>query len=312
MRITGIAAFLLSALAGLLPCAAEPVRHRDLNPASPWAAHLDVAKLGDPAIEDFLLKVSGFDRVMGLKAIFNDQLALDWRSITGVTLYGVGEKATATAIILRGNFAGARLDQLTNEEDLPVCDGIQLKRGPEWQGHSLIIAVRSDKEWVAGTSVKAVQDGLDRLAGRAEAGKAPVLTPFAAKELAASAAMFAIDMKKINGQVDFEADFTRAVQRGWFLIGSNDDLVEATVMIESTDAEGLAFLQQQLQASIGLLSSRTDLPSVWRELAGAVKIDQRGNWMTVKVAASPDQSVTFIKSLEQFFVAAPQAPEPDQ
>ena len=81
--------------------------------------------------------------------------------------------------------------------------------------------------------------------------------------------------------------------------------VEATLMIDSTDAEGLLFLQKQLQLLTVFLVSQEAAPAIWLELAGAIKVETQGNWMTLKVAASPEKATVFLKTLRPLFTKAP-------
>ena len=305
MNIKGpIIASLLIVL-GLVSGNAEPVRNRDIGPASPWAAHLDFAKLDDPALDGFLLQVAGFDRVLQLQKILKEELALEWESLEGVTLFGAGDPPGETAILVRGKLEMVDLTSLPLATGLPTSSGVKLRQGPDWQKSSLILAKPSNQELVAGTSLQAVKDSLDLLAGRKESRSTAVLTEKASNELKSAAAMFSLDMKKLNQELQFEADFTRAIQRAWFLIGSRNDLVEATLMIDSTDAEGLIFLQKQLQLLTVFLISQADAPAIWLELAGAIKVETQGNWMTLKVAASPERATLFLKTLGPLFVQTP-------
>ncbi|MEJ6579153.1 MAG: hypothetical protein QNL33_09930 [Akkermansiaceae bacterium] len=297
-------AFLLI-FSGWLPCLAEPIQHRDVSQDSPWSAHLDFNRLSDAPLEGFLLQVAGFDRILQLQTVFKQKLAVDWRSVGGVTLFGVGDRAGETAMILRGDFGGVDVTILPEDREHSSYRGLKLRRGPDWQKSPLIMARHSDQEWVAGTSLQAVKESLDLLAGQGHSRSLDGLDDEAAKELKSAAAMFSLDMKKLNGELQFEADFTRAIQRAWFLIGSRGTLVEATLMVESTDSEGLVFLQKQLQVLTTLLKSRPDSPAVWPELAGAIDVKTRGNWMTMKIATTPEQSAVFLKSLGPLFIKAP-------
>lgn|GEM_PF-5807570 len=173
---------------------------------------------------------------MQLQTVLKQKLAVDWKAVDGVTLFGAGDRASETAMVLRGNFGGVDLTNLPVDEKLPSYDGIQLREGTEWQGSPLILATPSDQEWFAGTSLEAVKESLDLLAGRQRSRSSSGLDEDAAKERNSAAAMFALDMKKLNGELQFEADFSRAIQRSWFLIGFRDDLVEATLMVESPGA----------------------------------------------------------------------------
>jgi len=308
MNSPGTTVALLLLCLGLIPCLAEPVRPGDVGSDSGWAAHLDFEKLSDDPLEGFLVQVAGFDRILQLQTVFKEKLGVDWKSVGGVTLFGAGERRRETAMVLRGDFGGVDLANFPVDETIPRYHGVSLRQGPDWQQCPLILAIHSEREWVAGTSLQAVKDSLDLLAGRVVSRSLAGLSDEAAKELKSSAAMLALDMKKLNSELQFEADFTRAIQRAWFLIGSRDDLVEATLMIESTDRDGLVFLQTQLQVLTTLLKSRPDSPAVWLELTGALEVETRGNWIMVKVAASPEKSGKFLKSLRPLFVKAPEPP----
>ncbi|YCM44797.1 hypothetical protein V2O64_02035 [Verrucomicrobiaceae bacterium 227] len=309
MNTRSVALALLLIFLGLIPGMAAPVQHRDISLESPWAAHLDVTRLSDPALEGFLLQVAGFDRVLQLQTVLKEELAIDWKSVDGVTLFGAGGQSRETAVILRGDLGGVEQARLPIVKNVPSYRGIPLRQGPVWGTNSLILARHSNQEWVAGTSLEAVKNSLDLLAGRKDSRKSGTLTKHAASELQRSAAMFALDMEKLDGELKFEADLTRAIQRGWFLIGTRDDLVEATLMIESTDTEGLLFLQKQLQMLTVFLKSREESPAVWLELLAALEVDTRGHWMTVKVAATPEKAAVFLKSLGPLFMKSPEEPD---
>ena len=304
MNTKGIAITFLLIFLSLVSCTAEPVRHQDISSTSPWAAHLDLTKLSDPPLDGFLLKVAGFDRVLQLQTVLKEKLTIDWKSVEGVTLFGAGDKLSETAIILRGDMKKIDLTSLPIAKDLPLHHGIKLRQGPDWQESSLMLARASDKAWIAGTSLQASKDSLDLLAGRKESKSSMTLPEDAANKLKSAAAMFSIDMKKLNAELQFEADFTRAIRQAWFLIGARDDLVEATVMIDSTDGEGLLFLQKNFKLLAALLMSQPETPATWLELAGAIEIETQGNWMTLKVAASPEKAAVFLKTLGPLFVKA--------
>ncbi len=309
MNTKGSAVTFLLFFWGLVPCSAKPFQHQDTSATAPWAAHLDLTKLNSPPFDGFLLQVAGFDGVLQLQAVLKEEIAIDWQSLEGVTLFGAGEHPSETAIILRGDLEKADLSRLPIANEIPPYHGVQIRRGPEWQKSPLIFAKQSNKEWVAGSSLQAVKTSMDLLADRKESGITATLTEEAKKEVQSAAAMFALDMKKLNGELQFEADFTRAIQRAWFLIGSRGDLVEATLMIDSTDAEGLLFLQKQLQLLPVLLMSKQDCPAIWLELAAAIKVETKGNWITLKVAASPEKAAAFLKSLGPLFLETPVSPD---
>jgi hypothetical protein len=305
MNTKGTAVTFLLIFFGLVPCIAEPVRHQDISTLSPWAAHLDLTKLNDPPLDGFLLQVAGFDRVLQLQKVLKEKHAIDWDSVEGVTLFGADDRLNETAIILRGDMEKIDLTSLPIAKNLPLHHGIKLRQGPDWQESSLMVARASDKAWIVGTSLQAAKDSLDLLAGRKESRSSVTLPEEAANELKSAAAMLSLDMKKLNAELQFEADFTRAIRQAWFLIGSRNDLIEATVMIHSTDGEGLLFLQKHLNLLTALLMSQPNPPATWLELAGAIEIKTRGNWMTLKVAASPKKAAVFLKNLEPLFIKAP-------
>jgi hypothetical protein len=307
MNTKGTAIAFLLIFSSLAPCNADPVRHRDISSDSLWAAHLDFTRLNDPPLNGFLHQVAGFDRILQLQRALTDQLAIDWESVGGVTLFGSGDRLDETAIILRGDSEKIDLTNLPIAENLPVYQGVSLRQGPVWQQTSLILAKPSNQELVAGSSLQAIKDSLNLLAGQKESRSEAVLPEDAANKINSAAAMLSLDMKRLNTELQFEADFTRAIQQAWFLIGSRDDLVEATIMIDSTDAEGLAFLQEQLQLLPALLSTQPNPPQVWFELAGAMEFETKGQWMTLKVAATPEKAAAFLKSLGPLFVNAPES-----
>ena len=302
MKASGTAIIYLLILIGLGPSFGAPIQDGDVGTDSSWSAHLDFERLGDAPLDGFLVQVAGFDRILQLRAIFKEKLGVDWELVNGVTLSGAGVRSGEAAMVLRGDFGRVDLTSLPLNEELPIHQGTSLRTGPDWLKKPLILATYSDTEWVAGTSLEAVKDSLDLLAGLKRPGSSNGLDDQVTHELKSSAAMFALDMKKLNGELQFEADFTRAIQRAWFLIGSRKEEVEATLMIESTDREGLVFLQKQLQILSAVLNSQSDSPSIWLELTKAIEIETRGNWLTVKVAASPEKSAAFLKSLGPLFV----------
>ncbi len=301
MNTKGTAIAFLLIFLGLISGSAEPVRHRDISSVSPWAAHLDFSRLRDSPLNGFLLQVAGFDRVLQLQTVLKEKLAIDWKSLEGVTLFGSGDRSNETAIILRGDFEKNGLTSLPIAKNLPRHHGVEFRQGPDWQQSSLILARHSDQEWVAGTSLQAAKESLDLLAGRKKSRSAAALTKGATNELKSAAAMLSLDMNQLNGQLQFEADFTRAIQQAWFLIGSRDDLVEATLMMNSTDSEGLVYLQNQFLVLTTLLKSQPSSPAGWLELAGDIEVETQGNWMTLKVAASPEKAAIFLKSLGPLF-----------
>ena len=305
MNTKGTAFTFLLIVLGLVPCIAEPVRHQDISSTSPWAAHLDFTKLSHPPLDGFLLQVAGLDRVLQLQKVLKEKHAIAWESVEGVTLFGAGDRLSETAIILRGDMEKIDLTSLPIAKNLPLHHGIKLRQGPNWQESSLMVARSSDKALIVGTSLQAAKDSLDLLAGRKKSRSSATLPADAANELKSAAAMLSLDMKKLNAELQFEADFTRAIRQAWFLIGSRDKLIEATVMIHSTDGEGLLFLQKHLNLLTALLLAQPDPPATWLELAGAIKIKTHGNWMTLKVAASPEKAAVFLKTLESLFVNAP-------
>ncbi|MFT6863163.1 MAG: hypothetical protein ACJAVK_001724 [Akkermansiaceae bacterium] len=305
MNTKGTAVTFLLTFFPLVPCTAEPVQDQDISSTSPWAAHLDFTKLSDPPLEGFLLQIAAFDRVLQLQTVLNEKLAIDWKSVEGVTLFGAGDRSSETAIILRGDIEKIDLTSLPIAKDLPLYHGTKLRQGPDWQESSLTLAKASDKAWIAGTSLQAAKESLDLLAGRKESRSSATLPEEATNALKSAAAMFSIDMKKLNPKLQFEADFTRAIRQAWFLIGSRDDQVEATIIIDSTDAEGLLFLQKHFKLLTALLMSQPETPATWLELAEALEIETHGNWMTLKVAASPEKSAIFLKTLGPLFTKAP-------
>lgn len=310
MNPKGLAITFLLIFLGLAPCFGEPFRHQDTSSTTPWAAHLDLTKLQRPPLDGFLLQVAGFDRILQLQTVLRKELAIDWQLFEGVTLFGAGDQLSETAIIIRGDLKNADLTNFPITNKIAPYHGVQLRQGPEWQKSPLIFARQSDNEWIAGTSQQTIKNSMDLIAGRMKGGSVDHLSADAAKEIEAAAAMFALDMEQLNGELEFEADFTRAIQRAWFLIGSKNDLVEATLMIDSTDAEGLLFLQKQFQLLPVLLMSKQDCPAIWLELATAIRIETKGNWMTLKVAASPKKAAEFLKSLAPLFIETPGSATP--
>lgn len=305
MKTKDTAITFLLVFLSLVPCSSEPVRHQDISSTSPWSAHLDFTKLSDPPLDGFLQQVAGFDRVLQLQSILREKHAIDWKSVLGITLFGAGDKLSETALIIRGDMEKIDLTSLPIAKNTSPHHGIKLRQGPDWQESSLMVARASDKAWIVGTSLQAAKESLDLLAGRKKSRNPVTLPEAAVNELKSAAAIFSLDMKKLNAELQFEADFTRAIRQAWFLIGSRDDLIEATVMIHSTDGEGLLFLQKHLNLLTALLMSQPNPPTTWLELAGAIEIETRGNWMTLKIAASPEKAVVFLKTLEPLFVNAP-------
>ena len=287
---------------------AEPVRQADLNAASPWAAHLDVAKLQDSPLGAFLLKTAGFDRVLELENAMKEQLSLDLNAIESVTLFGSGEQGRETAILLRGKFGEMDLSALPIAKDAPAHHGIRIHEGPRWQQSSFFLARRSETELVTGTSLPAVRESLDLLAGRQKSWEGIALPDHASEELASATALLALDMARLGSELKFEADFTRSARRAWLLIGSRDEQVEVTVLVDSTDAEGLAYLRSQLGVLTMMLASGQDVPPARLELVKALRIETKENWMTVKISAPPEKAAEFLQSLEPLFREAPAQP----
>ena len=55
---------LIPMLLGLASGLADPVRQQDIGAGSPWAAHVDLAKLDDSPLSSLLFEIAGFDRIM--------------------------------------------------------------------------------------------------------------------------------------------------------------------------------------------------------------------------------------------------------
>ena len=67
---------LIPLLLGLAPGIADPVQQQDIGAASPWAAHIDLAKLDDSPLSSLLLEIAGFDRIIQLQNVLKEQLAI--------------------------------------------------------------------------------------------------------------------------------------------------------------------------------------------------------------------------------------------
>jgi hypothetical protein len=300
---------LIPLLLGLAPGIADPVQQQDIGAASPWAAHIDLAKLDDSPLSSLLLEIAGFDRIIQLQNVLKEQLAIDVKAADSVTLFGSGKNSQETAVIVRGKFESLDLSGLSAAPGGPYR-GVGLHEGPQWQAGALFLASPSASELVAGTSLSAVREALDVLAGRQKSWRGVSLAEHAKKELNSATVLLALDMKRLGGKLEFEADFTRSIRRAWFLIGSRDDQVEATVLIDSTDAAGLAYLQTQLQFLRVMLKSQEGVPPAWLELMSALKVETKDHWMTAKVGAPPEKSAGLFRSLGPLFQAEAKQPTP--
>ncbi|HAT19103.1 MAG TPA: hypothetical protein DCS85_03005, partial [Verrucomicrobiales bacterium] len=96
----------------------------------------------------------------------------------------------------------------------------------------------------------------------------------------------------------------------WFLIGSRDDQVEAAVLIDSTDAAGLAYLQTQLQFLTVMLKSQEGVPPAWLELMSALKVEAKDHWMTAKVGVPREKAAGLLRSLGPLFQTEAKQPTP--
>lgn len=301
---------ILLMLFGLASGSAEPVRQQDISSSSPWAAHVDLAKLNDSPVSSLLFEIAGFDRILELQKILKEKLALDLKAIEGVTLFGSGDRKRETAMIVRGKFENLDLSGLPAVPGGATYHGAQVHQGPQWQKGSLFLARCSSTELVAGTSLQAVRDSLDLLVGQSGSWHDVPLPDHARTELNSATALLALDMKPLGNELQFEADFTRSIRRAWFLIGSRDDQVEATVLIDSTDAEGLTYIQNQLKVLTLMLKSRQDIPPASLELMTALKVDTQDHWMTAKVSAPPDKAAELLRSLGPLFQKEADQPKP--
>ncbi|NRB27550.1 MAG: hypothetical protein HRU37_07705 [Roseibacillus sp.] len=300
---------LISMLLGLATGIADPVRQQDIGASSPWAAHVDLAKVNDSPLSSLLFEIAGFDRIMQLQKVLKEKLAIDVKTAEGVTLFGSGENSQETAVIVRGKFESLDLSGLSSAPG-GTYRGVQLHEGPQWQTDALFLASPSASELVAGTSLPAVREALDVLAGRQKSWQGVSLTEHAKKELNSATALLALDMKRIGGKLQFESDFTRSIRRAWFLIGSRDDQVEAAVLIDSTDAAGLAYLQTQLQFLTVMLKSQEGVPPAWLELMSALKVEAKDHWMTAKVGVPREKAAGLLRSLGPLFQTEAKQPTP--
>ena len=277
---------------------ADPIQQTDISAKSPWAAHLDAEKLRTSPLGRFLEETAGFERVVQLENSLKEKLSLDPDAIEGVTLFGSGKEWKETALLIRGD-----LESVNLEAFLLVKGSLgQIHQGPEWHGKPLYFAKHSGKELVGGTSIQAVRDSLEVLDDpKGKSWQGVELTERAEGKLASSLAVLALDMKRIGTELDFEADLTRAAKNAWFTIGSHDEDVEVSVMIHSTDAEGLLFLQNQWAFFAAMMMSGQEYPAEVREMVGAVKIETHDHWMTATVSAPPEKIAKFLESLKPMF-----------
>ncbi len=77
---------LIPMLLGLATGIADPVRQQDIGASSPWAAHVDLAKVNDSPLSSLLFEIAGFDRIMQLQKVLKEKLAIDVKTAEGVTL----------------------------------------------------------------------------------------------------------------------------------------------------------------------------------------------------------------------------------
>lgn len=283
---------------------AGPIRQLDLSVTSAWAAHLDVAKLQDSPLGELVLGTVGFDRVLELEVALKEELSLELNAIESVTLYGAGEQGRETVVLVRGRFDEIDTDILPLAEGAPSYRGVVLHKGPQWQEASLLVGCRSKTELVAGTSKEAIRESLDVLAGRHHSWERTAVPEHARKELASATVLLGLDLEALGAELEFEADFTRSVRRAWFLIGSREERVEATILIDGTDAESLARIRSQLDILSMILAGGEDASAAPLGLLSSLQIQSQGNWLTVKVSASPEETAQFLKALAPLFQEA--------
>jgi len=286
---------------GAGPGRADPERPASPPAESPWAAHLDVAKLQGSPLGTFLVETLGFDHVREVQDALKEELKLDLSMVESVTLSGAGEKWQETAIALRGKFEAVDLSALPVVHDAGLLRQGRIHRGPRTHGSALFLARLSAREMVAGTSLEAIRDSLALLDAQQASWEQADLVDHVRTELAAATAALALDMERIGAELQFEADLTRSVRRAWLLVGTRGKEVEVTVLVDSTDGEGLNYLRDQLDILTTMFMVGEDVPPEWLELVRALKIDTQGHWLTLKVSAPPDKATRFLRSLAPLF-----------
>ena len=279
---------------------AEPIRQSDVAASSPWAAHLDVAKLQHSPLGGFLVKSAGFDRVVDLQEALKKELALDLGAVESVTLHGVGERGIEAVLLVRGRFQELDLASFPQAAQ-PGESAVAIHEGPQWNGQQTYLALRSDTELVGGTSIRAVRDGLALLAGQKKSWAERNLPAKQAGVISTATAQLALDMEHIGAELGFEAEFTKSLRRAWLLVGSREEDVEVTLLLDSVDAESLALVRSQLTLLTAALTSGPDTPPEWRALAAAIRVETDGNWISDRVSAPPQDTTRLLQSLGPLF-----------
>lgn len=282
---------------------ADPMRHGDLGAKSAWAAHLDVTKLRGSALESLLRKAEGFDRLVELQQTLDEEMSLDLKALQGVTIFAAGKDSQDTAVVLRGNFENANLSPSdeTNRNRESVHRGHSIYEITKWRQSPVFLARRSKSELAGGTSPEAAREVLDLLDGQAKPWSPFAVSEGVRTQLASATVSFVVDVERLGKQLQFEAEFTRSLRHAWFLIGSQEEDVQFTTLINSRDAESLLQLRQQFQGLLMMLSLQEDLPEGFAEMLKGVQIETRDHWMTLKVAVPPEKAPQFLKSLGGMF-----------
>lgn len=296
----------LLSLLGIVTIFGSPIRLSDLDTKSPWIAHIDTAKLRTSPLRSFLAETGGFDQFLELKASLKDKLSLDLQTIEGVTLLGSGDQWKETSILVRGDFQSNDFASLPVVSDPGGSPNLLVHQGPKMGDKTLFLTKDNEKELVVGTSLQAVRDGIGALEKRStQSWGNSNLTDQIRSKLSSATALFAIDMQTIGKELKFEAELTRAMLSAWFLIGSKDDDIEVTFLINSNDAEGLTFLSERWTLFSTMLVAGSETPAGVRESMAAQKVEMHEQWMTITMTAPPKKAAGFLDALGSLFAEKP-------
>lgn len=309
-----LTATLASLLAAACLAPAAPIKTAQVPANARWIAHLDMTRLLQGQMGQFLLSEmdnqGANDKFAAFQTIFNFDPR---RDIDGITLFGATDNPDEGVVLVHGRFDAQRLITLIRANDDYGTTSHDNQVIHQWvddknkaTGELSYGTIFTDGTVLLSSQQSGIAQALDVLTGKAANLSQGGSLSLAAK--ADSAFLVAVADYAAISQIDPQAAMFKQAKSGSLRLGEVGGKMEASVTLDAQDTETAGLLHKIAQGlvAIGLLGAQ-DNPDMAR-LAQATQISLEGSRVTMEMAFPVQDMIRLIKEDQAKKAAANPAP----